>query len=678
MRRKKLRASDYRKAVILFLVAVIVIVVLIPESGNFKYKFTQGQAWQYEDLFAPFDFPLYRTDAELREEKEKIARHSPLCFILDTLTVVRQLNSLREKIDEKSFEQLRPTVETVYRRGIIDNSKTAELTNRSAAIVKGNTYEEMPASELFTQTTAYEYLKNHAIDRTESIETIDLSRLFVPNLSLDEALSTKIRQKNLEMLLPTEGMIGEGSKIVGKEEIVTPETAKVLTSLEKEYTKNMLQGNKILAILGRLLLIFMCMACILTLLVVFRSTMLVENKCLVFIVLLLMFFIVLALQVCRINPSVLYAIPFTIVPIYISSFFYSRPAIYIHFFMILMIGSFVPSSFEFVVMNALAGVTAVVGFKKIYERGQLFFTGFLIFLVYLAAYVSLKLFHEGDFSGFDQFTVVLLTINCLLVIVLYQFTFLFERLFGFVSISRLVELADTNRRLFRELTETAPGTAQHVIQVANIAEAVIRELGGDPLLVRTGALYHDIGKMKNPVMFIENQVSSNSPHANLSAEESARTIIEHVSYGVELAHKHHLPNAIIDFIRTHHGKSKVYYFYMKHREEFPDDEQIEAKFTYPGPNPSSKEMVALMMADSCEAASRSLPRHDEASLNALVDKIIDRQHAEGLYNESDITLRDITLAKQVIKTKLKNIYHARIEYPDEETNINNADTYHTD
>ncbi|MDR2424118.1 MAG: HDIG domain-containing protein [Prevotellaceae bacterium] len=676
MRRKKLSRHEYRNAVILFLIAVTVIMIFVPESGSFKYKFTQGQQWQYEDLYAPFDFPLYRTDAELTEEREKTAQHSPLCFILDTLTVVRQMNGLREKLDAQAFEHLLHPVETVYRRGVIDNAKLPELAaTRSIAIVKGNTYEEIPVSELFTPTSAYEYLQNCALEQRLQLNSPDFARLLVPNLLFDEALSSKIRQKNLDMILPTEGLIGEGTKLVGNNEVITPETAKMLNSLEKEYRKNMLQGNRALVFFGRLILILMCMACIFTLLVVFRSTMLGETKCIVFIVMLLMTFIILAMQICRMHPSALYAVPFTIVPIYISSFFHSRPSIYIHFFMILMIGSFVPADFEFVAMNALAGVTAVVGFKKIYERGQLFFTGFLIFSVYLAAYASLKLFHEGDFSGFDRFTVVLLLINSLLVIVLYQFTFLFERLFGFVSISRLVELADTNRRLFRELTETAPGTAQHVIQVANIAEAVIRDLGGDPLLVRTGALYHDIGKMKNPLMFIENQVSKHSPHENMSAADSARTIIEHVTYGVELAHKHHLPNAVIDFIRTHHGKSKVHYFYMKHKEEHPDDEHPDAKFTYPGPNPSSKEMVALMMADSCEAASRSLPRHDEASLNTLVDKIIDRQHLEGLYNESDLTLRDITRAKQVIKTKLKNIYHARIEYPDE-TNHNDADTYH--
>jgi putative nucleotidyltransferase with HDIG domain len=287
----------------------------------------------------------------------------------------------------------------------------------------------------------------------------------------------------------------------------------------------------------------------------------------------------------------------------------------------------------------------------------------MIFLVYFAGYVSLKLLHEGSLSDFIWFIPVLLLINSLLVIILYQFTFLFERLFGFVSISRLVELSDINRKLLRDLTEMAPGTAQHVMQVANIAEAVIDNIGGDPLLVRAGAMYHDIGKMKNPAFFIENQPSGISPHDKITPEESAAIIIEHVTYGVELAHKYHLPNAIIDFIKTHHGKSLVYFFYMKYMNNHPDDKESAAKFTYPGPNPSTNEMVVVMMADSCEAASRSLLQPDEAKLNNLVDKIIDRQHSDGLYNDSNITLKEINAAKSVIKYKLKNIFHARIVYP---------------
>ncbi|MDR2027004.1 MAG: HDIG domain-containing protein [Prevotellaceae bacterium] len=663
---QKINIRQYRNAIILFFIASVTILFFMPGSGRFKYEFNQGEPWMHEELNAPFDFPVYKSDAELLEEQIRIQKQSLNYFILDSLTVVKQLALLKEKInpdgDSKEFVSLQDLFIFLYNRGIIDASKFPELKDRSIAVVRGNTYEEIPVSEIFTQNSAYEYIQN-AILKYYPVDSMNLSQFIAPNLIFDETLTSKIRHKNLEAILPTEGMISEGVRIISYGEQITPEIFKILMSLKKEYEKNLIGGNRFLTVLGRLFLVFGCMGCIFALLMTFRRTMLTENKCIIFIVILLTSFIILALQILKVHPNLIYVIPFTIVPIYISSFFYSRPAIYMYFFMILLIGSFVPASFEFVFINSMAGVTAVIGFKRSYERKELFFTGLLILLVYITGYVSLKLLHEGSLSDFTWYVPLLLLINSLLVIILYQFTFLFERLFGFVSISRLVELSNTNRKLFRELTETAPGTAQHVLQVANIAEAVISDIGGDPLLVRAGAMYHDIGKMKNPAFFVENQPSGNSPHDKISPEESAGIIIEHVTYGVELAHKHHLPNAITDFIKTHHGKSLVYFFYMRYMNEHPDDKDAIRKFTYPGPNPSTKEMVVVMMADSCEAASRSLPHPDETRLNDLVDKIIDRQHSEGLYNDSNITLKEINAAKNIIKNKLKNIYHSRIEYP---------------
>jgi putative nucleotidyltransferase with HDIG domain len=636
----------------------------MPGGGKFRYEFNQGELWLHDELNAPFDFPVYKSETELQEEHARILKQSSNYFILDSSMATKQLALLREKIDNdnKWFELLREPFIEAYNRGIIDASKFSELNDKSIAIVRGNTYEEIPVSELFTQNSAYDYINNTVL-KYYNTGNINLLQFIVPNLIFDEALTSKIKHKNLDAISPTEGMVSEGVKIISHGEQVTPEVFKILTSLKKEYEKSFAGGNIFLIILGRLFLVFACMGCMFALLLTFRRTMLAENKCLIFIVILQTFFIVVALQILKVHPDLIYAIPFTIVPIYISSFFYSRPAIYMYFFMILLIGSFVSASFEFVLINSMAGVTAVIGFKKSYERGELFFTGLLILLVYITGYVSLKLLHEGSLSDFTWYIPLLFLINSLLVIILYQFTFLFERLFGFVSISRLVELANTNRKLLRDLTEIAPGTAQHVMQVANIAETVIGEIGGDPLLVRAGALYHDIGKMKNPAFFVENQPSGLSPHDKISPEESARIIIEHVTYGVEMAHKHHLPNVIIDFIKTHHGKSLVQFFYKKYIDEHPDDKDAAQKFTYPGPNPSTKEMVVVMMADSCEAASRSLSQPNETKLNELVDKIIDSQHAAGLYNDSNITLKEINAAKKIIKNKLKNIYHSRIEYP---------------
>ncbi|MDR1887381.1 MAG: HDIG domain-containing protein, partial [Prevotellaceae bacterium] len=623
----KINILQYRKAIIFFFVASVVILLFMPEGRKFKYEFNQGEPWLHEDLSAPFDFPVYKSVAELEEEQARVRKQSLNYFILDSSVVVKQLFLLQEQVgsgyDDSLPAILQEQFTALYSRGIIDMSAFSELEDRSIAVVRKNTYGETPVSELFTRHSAYEYI-NGAIPKHYHADIPNLAQFIVPNLIFDETLTSKIRNRNLDAILPTEGMISEGVKIIAHGEQITPEIFKTLSSLKREYEKSAVAGNRFLTILGRLFLVLGCMGCIFALLLTFRRTMLAENRCLVFILTLLTFFIILALQILKVHPNLIYVIPFTIVPIYISSFFYSRPAIYLHFFMILLIGSFVPASFEFVFINSMAGITAVIGFKRSYERGELFFTGLLIFLVYVTGYVSLKLIHEGSLSDFIWFVPILLLINSLSVIILYQFTFLFERLFGFVSISRLVELSNTNRKLLRDLTEIAPGTAQHVLQVANIAEAVIGNIGGDPLLVRAGAMYHDIGKMKNPAFFIENQPSGINPHDKISPEESARIIIEHVTYGIELAHKHHLPNAIIDFIKTHHGKSLVYFFYMKYMNEHPDDKDAARKFTYPGPNPATKEMVVVMMADSCEAASRSLAHPDETKLNDLVDKIIDR------------------------------------------------------
>jgi putative nucleotidyltransferase with HDIG domain len=662
---RKINILQYRKAIISFLLASVAILFFMPGGGKFKYEFNQGELWLHEELNAPFDFPVYKSESELQDEHARVIKQSLNYFVLDSLVVEKQLSLLKERTEHdnrQEFALLKDVFITIYNRGIIDISKFPELKNKFIATVRGNTYEAIPVSELFTQTSANEYV-HRAVRRHYHNDNLNLSQFIVPNLIFDEALTSKIRHKNLDAILPTEGMISEGARIVAHGEQVTPEVFKILSSLKKEYEKSLAGGNRFLTVLGRTFLVFCCMGCIFALLLTFRRTMLAENKCLAFIIILLTFFIIVALQVLKVHPNLIYVVPFTIVPIYISSFFYSRPAIYLHFFMILLIGSFVPASFEFVFINSIAGITAVIGFKRSYERGELFFTGLLILLVYVTGYISLKLLHEGSLSDFTWYVPLLFLINSLLVIILYQFTFLFERLFGFVSISRLVELSNTNRKLLRDLTEIAPGTAQHVMQVANIAEAVISNIGGDPLLVRAGAMYHDIGKMKNPAFFVENQPAGISPHDKISPEESARIIIEHVTYGVELAHKHHLPNAIIDFIKTHHGKSLVYFFYMKYMNEHPDDKDAVQKFTYPGPNPSSKEMVVVMMADSCEAASRSLTNPDETKLNDLVDKIIDRQYADGLFNDSNITLKEINAAKSIIKNKLKNIYHARIAYP---------------
>ena len=668
----------FRKAAVYFALASFAILLLTPHGGKFKYEFSVGKSWTEDDLLAPFDFPVYKSEAELVEERRVTGELSPSFFVMDTLQGLEQAHKLRSALGGKAsgealLRRVAKPMREIYERGVVASGAIPGERSRSIVVLRGGASRATIASELFTEKSAYDRLKAAILSDVHSqmlmdyADSVGLNAYLAPNLMYDEELTSAVRRKNLDAILPTEGMISEGTTVIARGETVSGDTFKALSSLKREYEKNVgLSGNKYLMFAGRFLFILICMGGILALLLMFMRSMLLDVRCLVFTLSLTVIFVGVALVVLRVSPSWVYAIPFTIVPIYISSFFYSRPAIFIHFILILMTGYFTPSSFEFVFLNSVAGITAVIGFKHSYDRGQLFLTGLFIFLTYLISYSALKLLQEGSFRSFDMMFALYFVLNTFMVIVLFQFTFLFEHVFGFVSLSRLVELADTNRRLLRELAEVAPGTAQHVMQVANLSEAVIREIGGDPLLVRAGALYHDIGKMKNPELFIENQMHGHNPHSDLPPEVSAQIIIEHVTYGIELAARHNLPEAIIDFIRTHHGRSKVFYFYSRYLDEHPeakDDESIARMFTYPGPNPSTKEMAVVMMADSCEAASRSLRKPDEASISALVDKIIDTQLNEGYLKDSDITLRDVERAKEIIKAKLRNIYHVRVEYP---------------
>ena len=667
----------YAKAALTFFAASAVIMIFIPRNGLFEYEFGRGKQWAYDDLSAPFDFPVYKTETEIQNERRTVNETSTRYYNIDTLKGESILNRLKETLSssgdygEALYLCLRQSFSEVYERGIIDPTKSDD--NTLTAIVRGNETMNYPVSELFTPTTAYDFvigaiLRDRRSDKLKALaDSIDLKKYISVNLTSNDALTAAVNRKLLNNILPTEGMVLKGNKIISRNEIVTDDIFKILSSLKLEFDNAENKGNRILLFMGKFIFVVCCMGAIFLILFNYMKNMLLDSKCLYFTTTLITLFVCLSLWVIEISPIHVFIVPLTIVPVYISSFFYSRPAIFIHVFVTLLIGCFTASSFEFVLLTILSGVTAVIGFKHSYRRWQLFLVAFLIFLTYTLTYLTLRLLRHGDFSNINKYLILLFGINCLIIIVLFQFTFIFERLFGFVSDSRLVELSDTNQKLLRLLSETVPGTAQHVMQVANLSEAVIREIGGNHLLIRTGALYHDIGKMKNPRFFIENQISGINPHSDIPPEESAEIIIDHVVFGVELAKKHNLPEVIIDFIKTHHGLSKVYFFYSKYLEEHPDEKESEetvARFTYPGPNPSTKETAVVMIADACEAASRSLKNPDKNSINALVDKIVSIQSAEGCLDNSNLTLRELSIAKSVIKSKLQNIYHSRVEYPD--------------
>jgi hypothetical protein len=374
--------------------------------------------------------------------------------------------------------------------------------------------------------------------------------------------------------------------------------------------------------------------------------------------------VLIIVVISRFSIKYLYVVPFALIPIIIKTFYDARLALFIHIITVLLVGFFAPNGFEFVFLSFIAGIIAIFSLTNLYRRGKLFLSAGLVILTYSFVYFGLAITQEGNFSGIEYRNFLYFAFNGSLILLAFPLIYLFEKIFGFVSDLTLMELSDSNQKLLRNLAEKAPGTFQHSLQVANLAEEAIRKIGGNPLLVRTGALYHDIGKMNNPVYFIENQRTGFNPHDMHEFDESANIIISHVKDGVELAKKHSLPDQLIDFIRTHHGTTKVQYFYRSYIKKFPDKDVDVNMFTYPGPKPYSKEMAVLMMADSVEAASRSLSDINEEKIGILVESIISDQMNDGQFDYVDINFKDITEIKTLFKDKLMNIYHARIKYPE--------------
>ncbi|HPX05720.1 MAG TPA: HDIG domain-containing protein, partial [Tenuifilaceae bacterium] len=438
-----------------------------------------------------------------------------------------------------------------------------------------------------------------------------------------------------------------------------------LESLRKEYESKLGATDTQLVFWGQALLVGILFLVLYLFLLNFRTEVILDDRKTLFILLLITFMVVVSSLVLKNNLISIYVIPFAIIPIFVRAFYDSRLALFILLVTTFLVGFFVPNSFEFVFLNFIAGIVAIISLTNLYRRGKLFLSVSLVLLSYWVVYIGIVTIQEGTPLALNWLTLVWFVGNALLLLASYQLVFVFEKLFGFLSDATLMELSDTNQDLLRKLAEVAPGTFQHSLQVANLAEAAVYKIGGNPLLVRAGALYHDIGKMTNPFYFIENQSPDFNPHQNLDFEESASIIIKHVTEGVQMARKYRLPQQLIDFIRTHHGTTKVKYFYRLYKEKFPELTIDAEKFTYPGPRPFSRETAVLMMADSVEAASRSLKRITYQNIDDLVEGIINHQQIEEQFNDANITFKDITTIKTVFKKKLLNIYHARIEYPEE-------------
>lgn len=691
--------------ILIYVIAVLIILYVLPKEGKFKYEYQKGSPWKHENLIAPFDFAIYKSVDQLEDEKNTIIADAMQYFNKDNKVQIDNMerflatyNSLMKEYVGRTdtisdtligtkdiYHNFRNTVYAslnfVYTNGLIETESLADgtdLNDRVILIHDGDITTQKRFSEVFTNKAAYLYVKNcirafmsesaGKMSDTEFkniekiVENLNPNQWLEQNLNYDENTTQKVLNETINNISLTRGIVQQGQRIIFQGEMVGDEEFRILESLRREYEQSDHGAGYNYTFLGQSIVFILFFALIYMFLKTFRKEIFFQTKYSMLVLSLITLVIVGMSLVIRYNLFSIWAVPFLLLALIIKTFFDTRTALFFHIMACVATGFVVPNSFEYFVMQFVPGYFMIISLQQINRRGLVFRTSFICFVIYALVYLSFEFMYNGNIDGTNWRTLIYLGINSMLLLLAYPAIYLFEKVFGLLSDVTLVELADSNRPLLRRLAEEAPGTFAHCTQVANLAEAAIFQVGGNPHLARTGALYHDIGKLTAPLYFTENQVTGINPHDKLDYLKSAEIIINHVVKGVNIAKQYKLPTQIIDFIKTHHGTSKAGYFYKMYKKEHPD-EDCDDKFTYPGPRPLNKENAIVMMADSIEAASKSLKTYDTITISNLVDNIINGQIAQKQFDNTNLTFRDIDKVKELFKEKLINIYHARIEYP---------------
>ena len=663
---------------LIFIATVSVIVYFLPNEGKFNYQFDINKPWKYGLLQASFDFPIYKNDIQVQKEQDSILADYQPYFQIDKEAEKNVLSKLREDYNKTLRHSLpgtdyvryiERTLKARYEDGIIagnDLKRMEEDSIIAIRLVDKNVATSRFIDQLYTVKEAYEYLLNADTThyKKKILQQCNLNDYITPNLVYDEEKSEAAQKDLLSNISWANGFVLNGQKIIDRGEIVDEQTYNILESLRKEWEKRSDSvQEKRLTLAGQILYVGIFLFCFMAYLELFRADYYERKGTLTLLFALIVFFPVLSSIMVEQNLSSIYVVPFAMIPIIVRVFLDSRTAFMAHVTIILLCSITLRFPHEFILLQVVAGMVAIYSLRELSQRSQLLRTALVVFISYALLYFAFELIHEDDLTKLNTRMYIYFMINGILLLFAYPLLFLLEKIFGFTSDVTLVELSNINNSLLREMSEVAPGTFQHSLQMANLAAAAANKIGGKSQLVRTGALYHDIGKMVNPAFFTENQSGVN-PHKSLSYEQSAQVIISHITDGLKLAEKHNLPKVIKDFISTHHGRGLTKYFYISYKYEHSDEEVDQEKFRYPGPNPFTKEQAVLMMADSVEAASRSLPEYTEESISTLVDKIIDTQVSEGYFKECPITFKDIATVKALFKEKLKTMYHTRISYPE--------------
>ncbi|MEB3346724.1 HDIG domain-containing protein [Aquimarina gracilis] len=672
----KKKSTIYK--VFLFICTAALIVYLFPKGGIFKYEFIKGKPWQYENLYAPFDFAIAKTQQEIETEKKRITDNIIPYFEYDTIVAntakeayeeafisnLKTLNQSSTRDQAKLFGRI--LLNDIYRYGVLQETYSYG-DKRQIFLNKGNEAEAITYGQILTSNEVTRLI-NSRIDKSEYVKFKSgfvalFFDLVKPNVRLNDKLTQSTLETELGKVLTSRGGVTKGSRIIAKGEVVEGDTLQILNSLKAEYESQVWSDkNFYWIVLGYCLLVSLALMMLLLFVRKYRKDIYENNTQVTFIFFNIIFMVLVTTLVVKYRSEYIYVVPLCILPLVLKAFFDSRLGMFTHVITVLILGFVVPNSYEYTFLQIIAGIVTILTISESFKRANLFVSVGQITIIYIIAYIAFHLIHEGSISNIDVTTVILFVISGFATLIVHPLIYAYEKIFGLISDVSLLELSDTNSVLLKELSNKAPGTFHHSLNVANIAEAAANEIGANAMLVRVGALYHDIGKMINPTYFTENQSASGNAHDVLSPKESARIIINHVIRGVEIAKKYKLPDRVIDFIRTHHGTSTVYYFYSKEKES---NENVNVEdFQYPGPKPFSKETAILMMSDSVEAASKSLKNPTSSLIDTFVEKIITKQMEDGQFINANITFKEIQQIKKVFKRKLTNIYHLRIEYPE--------------
>lgn len=662
--------------VVLVLITSAIIIAVLPRTQGKAYHYDEGKPWMYEQLIAKFDFPIFKSEKTLKNERDSIMKNFVPYFNRNENVGKAKVAKFRQDfkagipgLPGEYVDIVAQRLQELYETGIINGANFASLvkdSNNIVHIVEGKQATSKPVGQLFTTLGAYENLFATQLlnNKRSELQQCNLNEYIEPNLVYDKKRSESEMNDMLSLIPQASGMVLEGQRIIDRGDIVDAHTYRVLYSFEQATKKrNETKDQFTSTFLGQSLYVFILVMLFTLYISLFRKDYFANPGSILFLYALLIIFPVITSLMIKHTVFSVYIVPFAMAPIFVRVFMDSRTAFNSYTIMILLSAVAVRYQYEFIVVQLVAGLIAIFSLRELSKRSQIFLTALLVTVGSAAIYLALQLTQSDDFSKLDRSMYTHIAIYGGFLLVTYPLMLIMEKTFGFVSTVTMFELSNTNNELLRRLSEVAPGTFQHSIMVGNLGVEIASKIRAKGQLVRTGALYHDIGKMVNPVFFTENQVGVN-PHDKISDLESAKIIIGHVTEGLRLAEKYNLPNIIKAFITTHHGMGLVKYFYINYKNEHPDEEVDEAPFRYPGPNPWTREQAILMMCDTVEAASRSLPEYTEESISNLVNRLIDSQMANGYFTDCPITFRDISIAKQVLIERLKSIYHTRIQYPE--------------